>query len=203
MEPKEEKKIEDLPVEKPYKGYHPPEKSNSIIANWSKKIWDEKRGIFYGIFFNLLIFYAYATKQTICSFLVMLCFYYLLYILLKKHFCKCEKCEKEPITEEQLEEKIKTFREQSKEYIRGAKALVQTFEEYVTAFVLLLIIIFLTKFCSDLFFLWIIGNLSIFHYPLNQICPGCIFNTYISITQCIEGVAGMIECLIPRYEEKI
>lgn len=200
MEAKEEKKIQEAFEEK-YKGYHPPEKSNSKIANWSEKIWTENKGIFYALFFNLFVFYVYITKQTICSSFVMMCFFYLLFTLIKKSFCKEQECKEETMTEEQINEKIKYFRGQVKEYIEGTKSLIQTFEEYVTAFVLLLIILLLTKFCSDLFFLWLVGNLSILHYPLNKLCPGCYFKTFIAITQCIEGVAGMIECVIPRYEE--
>lgn len=185
--------------------YFPPEKSNSKIVNWSKKLWQEKKGIQLGIIFNIFIFFIYRTKQNICSCLVLLYLVYLLYSFLKKDCCHKQEQPQNVPQEEKLKEQnccnLEGFAEDIKRLIDNIKESNKTQEECICTCILLLFINFLTKFFSDLFFIWIIGNLCIFYYPLNKAFPGCVFNFYLAVVQTIEGVVGLIECLIPRYEE--
>lgn len=182
--------------------YFAPRKSNSKIANWSEKIWKNKfQGILVGVCFNFFIIYVYVTKQTLFSSLALLCLYYIIFQIILTTFGG----KKEEKTKEEgnliNEEKIKEFNEGVKNFIQGCKQSLETNEELISTGIFVILILQLAKIFSDLFFLCFLGNLAIFHYPLNQLFPDCIFNCYLCVVQVIEGVVGLIECLIPRYEE--
>lgn len=181
--------------------YIPPQKSNSKIVNWSNKLWEEKKGIPVGILFNLFIIYIYRSKQTLFSCLALSYLVFILFSFFSKKFFskKQEEGEKKPTIQEnnngqELFDNIKQFFE-------GLKESNNTVEECLCTCILLFFIILLNKIFSDLFFIWIIGNLCIFYAPLDKAFPGCIFNAYLAVVQTIEGVVGLTECLIPRYEE--
>ena len=54
---------------------------------------------------------------------------------------------------------------------------------------------------SDKFLLWLILNLFILYAPLNKKYPDFLFNIWMKCKQVVEGVLGIIECLLPAYEE--
>ena len=55
---------------------------------------------------------------------------------------------------------------------------------------------------GDRFILLVTLNVFIFYAPINKKCPHFIFKTRMSIKQIIEGTAGILECLVPRYKEE-
>lgn len=59
----------------------------------------------------------------------------------------------------------------------------------------------ITSIISDKFILLITFNVFIFYAPIEEKFPHFIFNTRMSIKQIVEGIFGVLECLIPRYEE--
>ena len=61
------------------------------------------------------------------------------------------------------------------------------------------------KFLSlfPLFFIfWVLMNLALLYAPINKFCPNFIFRGFIAVKQILEGVIGVIECLIPKYVEE-
>ena len=69
--------------------------------------------------------------------------------------------------------------------------------------------VFYTYYCmkiatlfGDRFILFVIMNIFVFYAPIDKICPHFIFIARMYIKQIIEGTLGILECLIPRYEEE-
>ena len=61
------------------------------------------------------------------------------------------------------------------------------------------------KACSligDRLILLVILNVFIFYAPINKKFPNFLFVSRMYIKQIIEGTLGILECLIPRYEEE-
>ena len=57
-------------------------------------------------------------------------------------------------------------------------------------------------FLGDKFFLFLMINICLFYAPLEKKFPHFMFKCIISIKQTIEGILVLIECFIPKYEEK-
>ena len=55
---------------------------------------------------------------------------------------------------------------------------------------------------GDRFILLIVLNIFIFYAPIEKKCPHFLFKSRMYVKQIIEGTIGIIECLIPRYEEE-
>ena len=55
---------------------------------------------------------------------------------------------------------------------------------------------------EDRFILFVFLNIFVFYAPINKKFPNFLFVSRMSIKQVIEGAIGIVECLIPRYEEK-
>ena len=53
---------------------------------------------------------------------------------------------------------------------------------------------------GDRFILFAILNIFIFYAPINKKYPHFLFTFRMYIKQIIEGIIGILECLIPRYE---
>jgi len=61
------------------------------------------------------------------------------------------------------------------------------------------------KTCSligDRLILLAILNVFLFYAPINKKFPHFLFISRMYIKQIIEGTLGLLECLIPRYEEE-
>ncbi len=54
---------------------------------------------------------------------------------------------------------------------------------------------------NDKFMLLIIMNIVIFYAPIENITDHFLFKAKMAVKQTFEGIIGLIECLIPRYEE--
>ena len=55
---------------------------------------------------------------------------------------------------------------------------------------------------GDRFILLVVLNIFIFYAPLDKKCPHFLFVSRMYVKQIIEGIFGLIECFIPRYEEE-
>ena len=60
----------------------------------------------------------------------------------------------------------------------------------------------ITSWFSDKFILYIMLNVLLLYAPLEKKCPHFLFKCRMSFKQIIEGIIGLIDCLIPKYEEK-
>ncbi len=54
---------------------------------------------------------------------------------------------------------------------------------------------------GDRFILFVVLNIFIFYAPIEKKYPHFLFVSRMYIKQIIEGTVGIVECLIPRYEE--
>ena len=59
-----------------------------------------------------------------------------------------------------------------------------------------------TNLVGDRFILLVVLNIFIFYAPLDKKCPHFLFVSRMYVKQIIEGIFGLIECVIPRYEEE-
>ena len=57
------------------------------------------------------------------------------------------------------------------------------------------------RLIGDRLFILIIFNLFIFYSPIEKKFPHFLFVSRMYTKQVIEGSIGIIECLIPRYQE--
>ena len=49
---------------------------------------------------------------------------------------------------------------------------------------------------------WIALNVLIFYGPIEKKCPYFLFKSRMFLEQIFQGVFGLINCLIPKYEEE-
>ena len=54
---------------------------------------------------------------------------------------------------------------------------------------------------SDKFILYVILNIIILYAPFEKKCPKFLFKLRMTFKQIIEGVIGLLDCLIPKYED--
>ena len=54
---------------------------------------------------------------------------------------------------------------------------------------------------NEKFLVLIIINIIIFYAPLDHYSSHFLFKAKLAVYQIIEGILGLLECLIPRYEE--
>lgn len=50
--------------------------------------------------------------------------------------------------------------------------------------------------------LLLLTNLIMFYGPLEGYCPHFLFKAKMTVIQVVEGIIGIIICLIPKYEEE-
>ena len=75
---------------------------------------------------------------------------------------------------------------------------------YYTVRVLLqlYIIMRVTSFLNDKFIVIVLLNLIILYAPLEEKIPHFLFKWCFGFRQLVDGLLGIIDCLIPKYEEK-
>lgn len=59
----------------------------------------------------------------------------------------------------------------------------------------------ISSWVGDRFILLVILNIFIFYGPIDKKFPHFLFTSRMYIKQVIEGSLGIVECLIPRYQE--
>ena len=82
---------------------------------------------------------------------------------------------------------------------------IVSFEDPIFTSKVLIYIYLLMKLAGllgDRFILLIVLNIFIFYAPIEKKCPHFLFKSRMYVKQIIEGTIGIIECLIPRYEEE-
>ena len=82
---------------------------------------------------------------------------------------------------------------------------IVSFEDPIFTIKVLIYIYLLMKLAGllgDRFILLIVLNIFIFYAPIEKKCPHFLFKSRMYVKQIIEGTVGIIECLIPRYEEE-
>lgn len=45
-------------------------------------------------------------------------------------------------------------------------------------------------------------NIFLFYQPINALRPNCFSNSYITVKQTVKGILGVIDSLIPCYEDE-
>ena len=60
----------------------------------------------------------------------------------------------------------------------------------------------ITSILTDKFILYLTVNVILFYAPLEKNIPHFLFKLRMSFRQLVEGILGMADCLIPKYEEK-
>ena len=60
----------------------------------------------------------------------------------------------------------------------------------------------ITSILNDKFILYLLLNIVILYAPIEKKCPNFLFKCRITLKQIIEGVIGLLECLIPKYVEE-
>jgi len=60
----------------------------------------------------------------------------------------------------------------------------------------------ISSLLGDRFILLVFLNIFIFYAPIDKKYPHFLFMSRMHIKQVIEGFIGILECLIPRYEEE-
>ena len=63
------------------------------------------------------------------------------------------------------------------------------------------IIMKITSLVNDKFILFVIINIIILYAPIEKISPHGLFKVRMFFSQIVEGIVGILECLIPRYED--
>ena len=82
---------------------------------------------------------------------------------------------------------------------------IVSFEDPIFSIKVLIYIYLLMKLAGllgDRFILLIVLNIFIFYAPIEKKFPHFLFKSRMYVKQIIEGTIGIIECLIPRYEEE-
>ena len=59
----------------------------------------------------------------------------------------------------------------------------------------------ITSLFNDKFMIYLILNIVMLYAPLEKKCPNFLFKCRITLKQIIEGVIGLLECMIPKYVE--
>ena len=54
---------------------------------------------------------------------------------------------------------------------------------------------------NDKFILFIITNVIIFYAPIEEKTDHFLFKAKMTVKQIIEGIIGILNCFIPKYEE--
>ena len=68
--------------------------------------------------------------------------------------------------------------------------------------VILYVISKIINLFNEKFLVWIALNVLIFYGPIEKKCPYFLFKSRMFLEQIFQGVFGLINCLIPKYEEK-
>ena len=59
----------------------------------------------------------------------------------------------------------------------------------------------ITSWFNDKFIIYLILNILLLYAPLEKKCPHFIFKARMTFKQVIEGIIGLLFCLIPKYED--
>jgi hypothetical protein len=109
------------------------------------------------------------------------------------------------IQEENVDFFAKVVAESSKDiysYMKEIIALNDASNTFQVLFVLYLLSK-ITNCLGDRFIVFILLNVALFYSPLDKNFPNFLFKIFIICKQCIEGIIGVIICIVPKYEEVV
>jgi len=89
-------------------------------------------------------------------------------------------------------------------FINFIKKTIECQDTYYTLRVLIetYLLMKITSFFNDRFILFIFLNIILLYAPLEKNFPHFLFKIRMTFRQIIEGLIGLADCLIPRYEEE-
>ena len=64
------------------------------------------------------------------------------------------------------------------------------------------ILIKIFSILNDKYIIYVILNIVVLYAPLEKNFPHFLLKFRIALKQVIEGIIGILDCLIPKYEEK-
>ena len=154
-------------------------------------------GYICGIFLNIVYLYSWIKKKNIISILIILFIDYLIIQIILINIFKIK---------DTLEEcKINKETEETDKQIKAERfRKIISFENPIYSVKALMYIYLIMKFASlvgDRFILLVVLNIFVFYFPIEKKFPHFLFVSRMYTKQVIEGSIGIIECLIPRYQE--
>ena len=107
----------------------------------------------------------------------------------------CSECEKK-------DETITTAKEPNS-LVAFFKSVVSLQDPCFTLKILitLYLVSLLVGLCSDHFVIFVLMNFAMLYGLINKYVPNFLFRAFMIVKQILEGVFGVIECAIPKYEE--
>ena len=109
----------------------------------------------------------------------------------------------EPLSPEVVNQVYKELYETKLYFTNFIKKTISCEDKYYTIRVLIEIYLLMkiTSFLNDKFIILLILNIVILYAPIEKNCPHFLFKCRMTFRQIIEGVIGLMDCLIPKYEE--
>ena len=95
---------------------------------------------------------------------------------------------------------IKGVKNSFKDFVKKVISCEDLFYTIVTI-VEVFLLMKITALFHDKFILLVGINIILLYAPLEKYYPHFLFKIRMSFTQIVEGVIGVLECVIPRYEE--
>ena len=85
-------------------------------------------------------------------------------------------------------------------FIKNTISCEDKFYTFITL-IQVYILMKITSLFNDKFMIYLILNIVMLYAPLEKKCPNFLFKCRITLKQIIEGVIGLLECMIPKYVE--
>ena len=190
--------------EKEYKVPEYPNKEKGFLFNEQKFAKFSKNlfkvpifGYICGIFLNFIYIYNWIKKRNIISILIFLFVYYLIIEIILKNVFKIKEVLEENDINEETEESDKQIRKERLRKIMSFEDLIYTIKSLIYIYLIMKV----TSIVGDRFILLVILNIFIFYCPIDKKYPHFLFMSRMYTKQVIEGTIGIIESLIPRYQE--
>lgn len=167
---------------------------------WKKPV----KGIIVTIAANV-IFFTFFKGANLFSLLANLFLVFIAVQVVRKMLLSKEQIEQ---SKEMKEQKMKERHEKMKNVIEGVKKTIDeitSLQDCSKTIRFTLAVYGILKFLSlfPLFFIfWVLLNLILLYAPINKFYPNFIFRGFIAVKQILEGIFGVVECLIPKYVEE-
>ena len=109
----------------------------------------------------------------------------------------------EYFSENELNQIIKDIGEFKNYVVDSIKKAISCEDKMYTIVFLIQIYILMkiTSLLNDKFIIYLILNILLLYAPLEKKCPHFLFKARMTFKQVIEGIIGLLVCLIPKYED--
>ena len=166
------------------------------LTRFSFEIFTNKIfGFICGLYLNFIYIHNWLKNKNIFSLLIII---YINILIIKIILGKIFQVEIK-------EEPKKNFNEQDMNKIRERFRKIIRLEDpssTIRSFIYTYLCLLLSKLLGDKFIIFFILNIFVFYAPINDKFPNFIFNSIMYVKQTIEGIFGIVECFIPRYDDK-